>query len=112
MLEHFSKQRPSINPALCRFAKARVLASQRDHGASTQRPGRYQHTTLRYTGVRGQTDDIAGLQNSSSSSDDGTVSGTGNPEAALLQKQQDPDTGESRSPDSNLLIPQLYLFGR
>ena len=109
MLEHFSKQRPSINPALCRFAKARVLAS---HGASTQRPGRYQRTTHRYTGVRGQTDDIAGSQNSSSSSDDGTVSGTGNPEAALLQKQQDPDIGGFRSPDSNLLIPQLYLFGR
>ena len=66
----------------------------------------------RYIRVRGQTDEMLGRQSSASSSDEGTVSGTGNPEAALLQKQQEPGTGGPTSPDSRSLIPQLYLFGR
>ena len=65
-----------------------------------------------YTRVRAQTDELAGSQSSASASDEGTVSGTGNPEAALLQKQQDPGTSGPRRPDSSSLIPQLYLFGR
>ena len=112
----FSKQRPPSTPqhlfGLCRFFKIQALASQRALGAGTQRPWGYQRAMHPYTGVKGQTDELVGPRVSASSSDEGTVSGSGNPEAALLQKQQDAGTGKPSGPDSSSVIPQLYLFGR
>lgn len=107
---HFMPPSAKFRLAPCRFLGVRALAPQRTDGAGLQRPWRPERVLHRYTGVQGQTDETLTPQGSASSSDEGNVSATGNPEATLLQNNHEPGTGGS--PGNSPLIPQLYLFGR